>query len=162
MQIANMNTGFIEIPNKISLNIYAQGCKKNCAGCHNKEIQSFDGGINIPLDTMESMLTGYPMAEWVCWLGGDGTYQPEAFVEFNKMFQRHGLKVCLYTGRLFEEVWSLLDNVNLVIDGEWQGIPVTEEGTNQKIYVREKNMFKPVAWAELCAILNEQTKKEDK
>ena len=35
--VRQLSTGFIEVPGKITINIYAQGCNKRCIGCHNPD-----------------------------------------------------------------------------------------------------------------------------
>lgn len=146
LNVAQISTGFIEVPGWISLNIYVQGCEKRCVGCQNPDQQSFTGGELITVDNIDSTLKMYPLCKIVCWLGGDAVYQSEAFMAFNKEFQRLGLKVCLYTGKSFEEIKHLLDDVDAVVDGEWTGIPVSSPGSNQKVWIGEylKNCFKSV------------------
>ena len=139
LNIEQISTGFIEVPGKISLNIYVQGCKKNCPNCQNPSQQSFDTKKIINADDLTSILSIYPLCDTVCWLGGDAVYQPEAFILFNKEFKKKGLKICLYTGMKIEEIKGLLDDVDIVIDGEWTGIPVTQEGTNQRIFMKDQD-----------------------
>jgi len=137
INISQISTGFIEIPDQITLNIYAQGCEKNCKGCHNPEQRKFEGGEKIFLTDIPNLLSKYYLSEWVCWLGGDATYQPESLISFNNEFKKHKMKIALYTGRCFSELSNkILESVDLVIDGEWKGVPVTEPGTNQTIMVK--------------------------
>jgi len=154
MKIANINTGFIDIPGKISLNIYAQGCKLKCPNCQNPELQNFKYGQDIFLEQIKSICKSRVLPSWVCWLGGDATYQPEDFLEFNKYFHQQGYKVGLYTGRDFSDIIELTENVDLVIDGPWQGIPVGEEGSNQKTFLKINNFWKEVNFKDLANLLN--------
>lgn len=149
MNIAYITEGFIEIPGQISLNIYVQGCSIGCKGCQNANLQSFIDGIGIAEDQMQDVLNRYELPTWVCWLGGEPTDQPEDFVKFNKLFNRNNYKVCLYTGRLFKDIQHLLDNVDLVIDGPWQGIPITQENTNQKVYRKDSNEWVNISYSML-------------
>jgi anaerobic ribonucleoside-triphosphate reductase activating protein len=137
MYINSISTGFVDIPGQISINIYAQGCKKRCRGCQNPDLQLFSGGKELYLSDIDTLLEDYSLSKWICWLGGDASYQERSLIEFNKEFRNRGLKVALYTGRQFEELSEdLLDCLDLVIDGEWNGIPVTEPGSNQSIRLR--------------------------
>ena len=43
--------------------------------------------------------------------------------------------MCLYTGKYFEGIQDLLEDIDLVIDGPWEGIPVKEKGTNQRVFL---------------------------
>ena len=149
MRIASISTGFIEVPKEITLNIYAQGCKLRCEGCHNAQIRDFDGGEELSVEAMAKLLNAYPMVTCVCWLGGDATYQPEELCKFNTLFKKMNLSVALYTGRVFSDVYDLLKDVDLVIDGEWKGIPVTDATSNQKVYKRYAELWKNISWEEL-------------
>jgi len=137
--ISNINAGFIEIPGKITLNLYVQGCKNNCKGCQNPDLLPFSGGKEVTEEHIKVILKTKRLPEWICWLGGDATFQPEGFKAFNKLFHELGYPVCLYTGQKFNDIQDLLNDVDLVIDGKWEGIPVTEENTNQKVYLKKNN-----------------------
>jgi anaerobic ribonucleoside-triphosphate reductase activating protein len=135
MLINSICTGFIDIPDQISLNLYAQGCKKRCRGCHNPDLQSFDGGKELYISDVDKLLSEFSLCTWICWLGGDAVYQEDALIQFNQEFKQRGLDICIYTGLKFGELsQELLGSLDLVIDGEWNGIPVTEPGSNQTIY----------------------------
>jgi len=146
MNIAYITEGFIEVPGQISLNIYVQGCSIGCKDCQNANLQCSTGGTNITKDQMQDILSHYELPTWICWLGGEPTDQPEDFIEFNKLFKQKNYKVCLYTGRLFKDIQNLLDNVDLVIDGPWQGIPITQENTNQKVYRKDNNKWSNISY----------------
>jgi len=152
INVSQISTGFIEIPNQISLNIYVQGCEKKCIGCQNPELQTFEGGNKIYLDDVDVLLKNYSMAKWVCWLGGDAIYQPKALIEFNKKFKSKGLEICLYTGMRFEEICTdvLCSGLDVIIDGEWKGKTIKDNDTNQRIWVLAPGIeWYPVTWNEL-------------
>jgi len=151
IKINQISTGFIEVPNQVSLNIYAQGCTKRCNGCQNVDLQTFHGGYPLYLDEVDSVLFNYPLCKWVCWLGGDAYYQRESLKEFNKKFKSKNLKVCLYTGVLFDTLdKDILENLDLVIDGEWMGIPITEKNSNQKVWIRDNDFgWSIISWDDL-------------
>lgn len=152
INVSQISTGFIEIPNQVSLNIYVQGCKKRCSGCQNMELQPFVGGNKIYLDDVDVLLKNYSLCNWVCWLGGDAVYQQDALIEFNKKFETKGLKICLYTGLNFEEIDSgvLSSGINMIIDGEWKGKTVKEPDTNQRVWILAPGIeWYQVSWSEL-------------
>lgn len=155
MQISSISTGFIEVPTKISLNIYVQGCKLSCNGCHNPDLQSFSGGSTIFLKDFPKILEKRDLPTWICWLGGDAVYQPEGFLAFNEFFKTKGYKICLYTGNLFLKIKHLLKDVDMVVDGPWEGKKIDEEGTNQKIYIKNNNEWNEISFIELKNILKE-------
>lgn len=136
ININQLSTGFVEIPGQISLNIYVQGCKKRCSKCHNLELQNFEGGTKIYLKDINQIINDYPICNWICWLGGDAVYQPEGLISFSKEFRKFGLKICLYTGLKFEELDNkIIENLDVIIDGEWTGKKVMDENTNQRIWI---------------------------
>lgn len=149
IQISSISTGFIEIPGQISLNLYVQGCKMACKGCQNPDLQSFSGGTTINSSDIPNILKNRDLPTWICWLGGDAVYQPEGFMEFNKIFKEKGYKICLYTGKYFNEIENLLENVDLVIDGPWEGKKIDEDNTNQKIYVKQNGKWYNIEYDKL-------------
>jgi len=155
MRIANVSTGFSEVPGQISLNIYAQGCKMGCKGCQNPDLLPMEGGIECNLHDFARIIENKQMARYICWLGGDATYQPQGLIQANKLFKSKGFKICLYTGKLFSEIQDLIEDVDIVVDGPWTGTTVMEEKTNQKVYVRLNNEWKNVTMTEIKGILKE-------
>ena len=149
MQISNISTGFIEIPGQISLNLHVQGCKMRCKGCQNPELLPFEGGTTITLDDLPLILKGRDLPTWICWLGGDAVYQSEGFLAFNRFFKECGYKICLYTGKMLDDVKELLENVDLVVDGAWEGIPVVNENTNQGVYLKNNSKWNKKSFVEL-------------
>ena len=157
INIHQISTGFVEIPNQISLNIYVQGCKKKCNGCQNSELQSFDNGSKLFLNDVDQLIKDYPLCKWVCWLGGDAIYQSDSLKKFSKKFQKEGLKVCLYTGVNFEDIdWKILCNLNMIVDGEWKGKPIQDPETNQRIWILCPGIeWYQVTWKELQEMYKE-------
>jgi anaerobic ribonucleoside-triphosphate reductase activating protein len=163
MDVSQISTGFIEIPGQISLNIFAQGCKIKCPGCHNSHLWEFGKGNNIHFEQLSSILEEYALCQWVCFLGGEPTDQPEEFVAMSKEIKRLGKNICLYTGRYFEEIEKLLICVDLVVDSPFrqEDGPVTKVGTNQRIWLKKNNEWCRVEnWDELSELfLNNLNKK---
>lgn len=151
--IYSISTGFIDIPGHTSINIYAQGCKNNCKGCHNPELRSFEGGAPVKISDIQTIIKKHLLADWICWLGGDITYQPDGLVQFNKEFKKRGYKICLYTGRYIEDIKDLLEDVDVVVDSPWEGIPVYEEETNQRVWVKELQNWKQIKFNELRRVV---------
>jgi anaerobic ribonucleoside-triphosphate reductase activating protein len=137
LQIASISTGFSEIPGEISLNIYAQGCKLRCEGCQNPELQQFNAGSTLKIQDFIPIINKNTLCNWICWLGGDVIYQPEGLLAANSFFKEHGYKICLYTGIFFRNIdKNILSDIDLVIDGPWKGIPITDKNTNQRTYIK--------------------------
>lgn len=156
IRVAQISTGFVEIPNNISMNIYAQGCKLHCPGCQNLEVQNFDGGVSLNYSQIKQAILDHSLCTWICWLGGDATFQPEPFTYMNRMIKMDfpSMKICLYTGQYFDVIKNLLGSVDLVIDGPWKGIPITDNNSNQKIYINDRNGWKSIdCWDTLVTMM---------
>jgi hypothetical protein len=88
-------------------------------------------------------------------LGGDPLYQFDEFIRINKeLKEKINLKIACYTGYTLnnfseEQKKQLLSVVDILIDGKWQGIPVTDEKSNQKIYINKDNKFLNITYNEL-------------
>jgi len=152
MQISNISTGFIEIPTKISLNIYVQGCKMRCTGCQNPDLQAFEGGTTIKLSDLPNIIKNRCLPTWICWLGGDAVYQPDGFLAFNSFFKTNNYNICLYTGKLFCEIEHLLTDVDMVVDGAWEGKKLDDAGTNQGIFLKTDKKWDKISYNQLKEI----------
>lgn len=155
MKIASITTGFADIPGQVSMDIFAQGCKLRCKGCQNPGLLDFDGGEDLSLEDMGTMLNARPMTEWICWLGGDAVYQPEELLAFNSFFKSKGLMIALYTGKYFKEIQDLIGDIDLVIDGPWDESSGTvgDDTTNQNVWHKKGESWQQVKFTELEKIL---------
>lgn len=151
LKISNISTGFAEIPGKISLNVYLQGCNILCPGCQNPELQPFDGGTGIKWTDFLPILWKHSMCEWVCWLGGEPTCQEKTLKRFNELIKCNTkMQICMYTGTYFNKLSKdLLKYLDLIVDGPWEGKTVSEENTNQKVYLKQKEVWNNISFNEL-------------
>lgn len=151
--------GYIDIPNKTTLNIYTVGCIHNCPGCHTPELQNFEYK-NRKLLTVEMIEEKLNSAEGffqgICWLGGDPLYQFDEFIKINQMLKMNNpnLLITAYTGYEYEKFpidkqLDLISCVDILIDGPWKGIPITDIKTNQKVWINKNNTFVQTSFNEL-------------
>ena len=139
MKIAQVSTGFLEVPGQISLNIFAQGCKIKCDKCHMPELQEFNGGTDLTLENVSTLEKQFNLSKWICWLGGDATYQPDDLIKLNKYFKSQNKFIALYTGKELNDIKDLLENVDLVKTGKYIGKTIFDKDTNQKFWIRKNN-----------------------
>lgn len=138
--------------------IFLQGCLRNCEGCHNPETHSLDGGQLIDTDEIVSALKKNPLLDGITLTGGEPFLQIDAATELARAAKSLDLSVWCYTGNTFEELGDdaqkLLDNVDVLIDGEFveslRDLELSFRGSsNQRIIdvkkSREQN--KIVSWA---------------
>jgi hypothetical protein len=141
VQIYKTSIGFVELSPLISLNIYAVGCKKRCKNCCNKQLQDFNHPKQKTLaynELHDLLYTSASLCRAVCWLGGDVAYQPESYEKLSHLVARTNMYNCVFTGLELEELDKrILTYTNLLITGEWQGRPISDPRTNQKIFIRK-------------------------
>jgi hypothetical protein len=119
MNIYNTQISFgLEIPNKISLNVYFSGCKNNkkCDRdkCHNKELHSFTVGENYTnyFDYIHKLLMEYSLIDCVCLLGGEPIDQNKLCLHnfLNKIRSIKNIDVYSYTGYDYQMNKEEIDN----------------------------------------------------
>lgn len=106
--------------------IWVQGCSRHCLGCSQPQTWSFNGGKLIDTKEIISDILNTEGIEGVTFLGGEPFEQPEELGEIAQAVKQNGLGVLCFTGDLLENLVKnplnkkLLDNIDLLIDGEFQ------------------------------------------
>lgn len=110
--------------------VFAQGCKHNCAGCHNPESHDFDGGYDVTISEILDLMKENPLLDGITLSGGDPFEQAFGFSHLAYLAKTMGYHVTTYTGYTFEILtynksqnphWhSLLEHTDLLIDGPFQ------------------------------------------
>ncbi len=106
--------------------IWTQGCSRHCKGCQAVHTWSHSGGILIDVKDIIEDIKSQKNIEGVTFLGGEPFEQAEALGIIAKEAQKFGLSVLCFTGFLLEELRQeeknrlLLDNIDLLIDGEFK------------------------------------------
>jgi anaerobic ribonucleoside-triphosphate reductase activating protein len=86
----------------IALDVYFQGCNLGCLGCHNPELQAFDGGFLYDTDEVMDILECHlDFYDSVCLTGGDPIDQ---VVSLYDIVSRSDLPTVLYTGRAYNMI----------------------------------------------------------
>lgn len=162
MKIARIETGFLEVPDKISLNIYAMGCSIQCPNCHNKHLWDFNNKNSYDLKTEEfenTIKSKNDIIKWVTFLGGEPLDQLLDTILFAKISKDEGFNTCLYSGYSFDIIKEKLDYnlefFDLIISEPFIEIPVIQEHTNQKIFINTGDKFytEIKSWATLNTFL---------
>lgn len=158
LYISSFATGFIEIPDQISLNVYASGCFKRCANCHNSQLWMFSREKVLDGDRFSRLLEEYRLSDWVCFLGGEPLAQPNAVAALSRVAKQKGRRVCVYTGLEFEGLGGGMDlsAIDVLIDGEYREElgGVDSPGTNQRVFVNDGGVWERCGFKELAAIYN--------
>ena len=157
MFIHSMNIGFIEIPNKITLNIYTIGCKHNCNCCHSKNLQDFNHPAKKVLkndELIDFIKKSRTLIDGICWLGGDPLEQESELILKSAIVKGFpNLLNILYTGYEFNVISESVKNItDIIVDGKFNGFPISDEKSNQKIYLKQDNQWKIITYNELKEI----------
>ena len=91
--------------------IWTQGCPHNCAGCHNKETHSFDGGILVDIDDIKKQIDNLQDQDGITLSGGDPLSQIDACLEIAKYVKSKKLNIWCYTGYTYEQIIKM-GNIN--------------------------------------------------
>lgn len=108
--------------------IWVQGCSRHCKGCFAKETWDFSAGIEYSADELFHMINSQDDIEGVTFLGGEPFEQASDVLKLTKLIKAENLSVVCFTGFKIEDLKSqnnnvineLLDNIDLLIDGEFQ------------------------------------------
>ena len=117
--------------------IFFSGCKRNCKGCQNKELQDFKAGIEREVsDVVNEILGDLEMIDGVTISGGDPVYQMEGLTELCRELKKHNINIWLYTGELVQNLYNkntelCKDLVDVIVDG-----PYIEELRNPDLKYR--------------------------
>ena len=140
--------------------IFMQGCQRNCAGCHNPETHSLDGGRLIDTGEIISEVKKNPLLDGITLTGGEPLLQIDAAKELARAAKSLGLSVWLYTGYIFEELppaaKTLLESVDVLIDGAFiesqRDLDLQFRGSRNQRIIDVKKTYaqnKIVLWTEI-------------
>jgi anaerobic ribonucleoside-triphosphate reductase activating protein len=106
--------------------IWVQGCSKHCKGCQAVHTWSHNGGELYDVqDIIDDIRKFKDKLEGVTFLGGEPFEQAEALGIIAESIKNEGLSILCFTGGKLEELREnpankrLLDNIDLLIDGEY-------------------------------------------
>ena len=117
---------FVDGPG-IRMTIFTQGCHHNCPGCQNPQTHDFNGGRDIDIEEIVSMLDDNPLLDGVTFSGGDPMDQAEALIPLARIIKERGLNLVIFTGYTYERLMELaagrpgftelLSYADILIDG---------------------------------------------
>ncbi|MEG0168316.1 MAG: anaerobic ribonucleoside-triphosphate reductase activating protein, partial [Ruthenibacterium sp.] len=106
--------------------IFAQGCPRRCAGCHNPESHAFGVGTDITAADLFARVKRNPLVRGVTFSGGEPFSQAEGFLALAHLLKPAGYEIASYSGYTFEELQSgtpaqqaLLAALDVLVDGEF-------------------------------------------
>jgi anaerobic ribonucleoside-triphosphate reductase activating protein len=133
--------------------VFVQGCCFSCAGCHNSELQSFDGGRKISPEEILKPIKENPLLSGLTLSGGEPFTQAAACANLAREVHALGLTVMTYTGYTWEALTSssrsdwaaLIHETDILVDGpfiqEQKNIGLTFRGSsNQRLIDVKKSL----------------------
>lgn len=150
MYFHSFNIGYAEIPGLNStLNIYTVGCPFHCNGCQNPELQNINHLERKILDiedVINAVKNSFGIIQGVCWLGGEPFFQFEECVDISrKLKEKLTVPITAYSGYTIEKLLEKNSNISkyfdLIIDGQWNGHPISDPLTNQRFWKSNGNKF---------------------
>lgn len=108
--------------------IWTQGCYKHCNGCYARDTWNFGIGKNFSVEELFQMIATQNNIEGVTFLGGEPFEQANELSLLASKVKNIGLSVVCFTGYTIEElrgkndenINSLLENIDLLIDGGFE------------------------------------------
>ena len=104
--------------------LFLQGCARKCPGCHNPSTWPMNGGEEISVEEVLSVIKRNTIIKGVTFSGGEPFLQAEKLLYLAESLKKDGYEIACYTGYLFEEVlegpeeWKqLLSFIDVLING---------------------------------------------
>jgi anaerobic ribonucleoside-triphosphate reductase activating protein len=127
----------------VSLNIYLQGCLRRCKGCHNPQFWPLNGGKEIGVLELVSLLEEMkPYHDTLCFLGGEPLLQTDIVEVLANYGKEMGYTLWLFTGyEVFEIPPNILPLFDVIKCGPYieelrtEGFPAS---SNQYILRKER------------------------
>ncbi len=119
-----VNDSIVDGPG-LRFTVFTQGCRHNCAGCHNPETHDAAGGQDADTDEIVKKFLTNPLLSGITLSGGDPMEQAEPCAVLAEEAHRHSLNVWTYTGYTLEQLLSendaqrmrLLRATDVLVDG---------------------------------------------
>ncbi|WP_251861610.1 anaerobic ribonucleoside-triphosphate reductase activating protein [Clostridium sp. Marseille-Q2269] len=110
--------------------LFVSGCKHNCEGCQNIEMQSFCYGDKVSLkDISKRIESNMPLIRGVTFSGGEPLEHTKELSILAKEIKELGLNIWCYTGYTFEyikeevnknvQLKELMNLIDVLVDGKY-------------------------------------------
>lgn len=146
--------------------LFVAGCNHRCIGCHNKVMQDFQYGDEVPIvHILDRIKNNVPLIRGVTFSGGEPFEQAEDLSKLAGFVKNEGLDIWCYTGYTYEYIinhldkfkgWrNLLSNIDVLIDGKFEEDKASDSlkykgSSNQRIIdVKESFINKKVVLREI-------------
>ena len=148
--------------------LFLQGCKKNCKGCHNRQIQEHGKGTMISIDKLIAFIDRECCNKRITISGGEPLEQLDSLIHLIDKLKKKGYEIASYSGYTFEQLLNgttaqkkLLSLLDILIDGPFiqaeKSLEIAFRGSrNQRILDVPKSLAENKAiWTEADRWLGE-------
>ena len=163
LRIAGIEEDSIVDGSGLRMTVFAQGCLRNCKGCHNPQTHALDQGTLIPAKDLLEQFCSDPLLSGITFSGGEPFLQPEPLLWLAKEVHRLGKNVMAFSGYTLEElldqglerpaVTDLVNEVDYLVDGpyieELRNLELEYRGSSNQRYLNKEEIAKLVRlWQE--------------
>jgi anaerobic ribonucleoside-triphosphate reductase activating protein len=129
LQIAGFLDNSLVNGSGIRAAVFVSGCKHNCDGCHNKEMQRYDYGDVVEIDEVyERIMKNVPLIKGVTFSGGEPFDSAKGLSILADKILDAGLNLWCYSGYTYEEILNsddeykinLLNKIDILVDGKYK------------------------------------------
>lgn len=129
LQIAGFLENSLVNGSGIRAAVFVSGCRHNCDGCHNKEMQNYDYGDAVEIDEVyERIMKNVPLIKGVTFSGGEPFDSAKGLSILADKILDAGLNLWCYSGYTYEEILnsddefkiSLLNKIDVLVDGKYK------------------------------------------
>ena len=109
--------------------VFTQGCPHRCPGCHSPQTHDFEGGKDLPVETILAMLDKNPLLKGLTFSGGEPLARAPELLPLAEGARARGKDIVCFTGYTFEQLLEkmtddrtlaeLLGMVDLLVDGRY-------------------------------------------
>ena len=100
--------------------LFLQGCRKNCPGCHNRQIQEHGKGIMMKIDELIDFIDEKCCNKRITISGGEPLEQLESLELLIRNLKDKDYEICVYTGWELKDVPEpLLKQVDFIKTGSF-------------------------------------------
>lgn len=124
MRIANYVQDSIVDGKGLRFTLFTQGCPHLCEGCHNPQTHDFQGGREMSVDEIVSIILKNPLTDGVTFSGGEPFCQAADCAEIARRVKEKGLDIWAYSGWTFDQLLrgtpeqqELLRLCDVLVDG---------------------------------------------
>ena len=114
----------------LRLVVFTQGCPHRCPGCHSPQTHDFEGGVDMPVTQLLSMLDRNPLLKGITLSGGEPLVRARELLPLALGVRERGKDIVCFTGYTFEELLGkmaddqplsdLLGMISLLVDGRYE------------------------------------------